>query len=116
MPGGEFAVDGVADEVRRTRARYPFLDEGAANRLVRAYGVRVGAVLGEAKSRDDLGRSFGAGLSEAELGYLAREEWARTAEDVVWRRSKLGLRLSPTEVAEIDSSSRPRNGRRRRLV
>jgi glycerol-3-phosphate dehydrogenase len=103
LPGGEFPVDGFEDEVKRTRARYPFLDQAAANRLVRAYGARVGAVLGEAKSLDDLGRRFGAGLSEVELRYLAREEWARTGEDVVWRRSKLGLRLSPAQVAEIDS-------------
>ena len=103
LPGGEFPVDGFEDEVRRTNARYPFLDQATARRLVRAYGARAGAVLGEAKSNADLGRRFGAGLTEAEVRYLVRQEWARAAEDVVWRRSKLGLRLSSVEIAEINS-------------
>jgi len=103
LPGGEFPVDGFEDEVGQTNARYPFLDQATARRLVRAYGARVGAVLGEAKSYADLGRRFGAGLTEAEVRYLVRQEWARATEDIVWRRSKLGLRLSPTEIAEIDS-------------
>ncbi len=103
LPGGEFPVDGFEDEVGKTNARYPFLDQATARRLVRAYGARVGAVLGEAKSYADLGRRFGAGLTEAEVRYLVRQEWARAAEDIVWRRSKLGLRLSSAEIAEIDS-------------
>lgn len=103
LPGGEFPVNGFENEVGQTNARYPFLDQATARRLVRAYGARVGAVLGEAKSHADLGRRFGAGLTEAEVRYLVRHEWARAAEDIVWRRSKLGLRLSPAEIAEIDS-------------
>jgi glycerol-3-phosphate dehydrogenase len=59
-------------------------------------------VLGRASSAADLGRSFGATLTESEVRYLMTVEWARTAEDVVWRRSKLGLRLSAEEVAELD--------------
>jgi glycerol-3-phosphate dehydrogenase len=52
---------------------------------------------------DDLGKAFGASLTEAEVRYLISEEWARTAEDIVWRRSKLGLRLTPDEIAAIDA-------------
>ena len=59
-------------------------------------------MLGNAKSAGDLGRWFGAGLSEAEINYLISTEWARTTEDVIWRRSKLGLRLTPSEVAALD--------------
>jgi glycerol-3-phosphate dehydrogenase len=50
----------------------------------------------------DLGRDFGAGLSERELEYLVAHEWAETADDVLWRRSKLGLRLAPAQRASVD--------------
>jgi glycerol-3-phosphate dehydrogenase len=59
--------------------------------------------LGSAKSMDDLGQSFGASLTEAEIRYLISEEWACTAEDIIWRRSKLGLRLTKEEIAAIDA-------------
>lgn len=52
---------------------------------------------------EDLGRAFGAGLTEAELRYLVEHEFAMTAHDVVWRRSKLGLRLSPEQISQIDT-------------
>jgi glycerol-3-phosphate dehydrogenase len=102
LPGGDFPIDGFAAEVAATQARYPFLDPALAHRLVRAYGALVPEVLGDARSQADLGRTFGAGLTEAELRYLANREWAMTAEDVVWRRTKLGLRLTKGEIADID--------------
>ena len=58
--------------------------------------------LGSATSAGDLGRDFGATLTESEVRYLMTHEWARSAEDIVWRRSKLGLRLSPEQIAAID--------------
>jgi glycerol-3-phosphate dehydrogenase len=103
LPGGDFPVRGFEQQVSAARGRYPFLAEATARRLVRAYGTRVSAVLQDAKSPTDLGRMFGADLSEAEIRYLARAEWAMTAEDIVWRRTKLGLRLSGTEIADIDA-------------
>jgi glycerol-3-phosphate dehydrogenase len=63
-------------------------------------------LLGSAKSFDDLGPVFGHDLTEAELRYLARWEWARSADDVVWRRSKLGLRLSAEQIASVDDAMR----------
>ena len=69
---------------------------------MRAYGTRIDEVLGEARSPADLGQEFGAGLTEVELRYLMRAEWACTADDIVWRRSNLGLRLSAAEIAAID--------------
>ena len=81
---------------------YPFLAAAHANRLAHAYGTRASKLLGDAKSIDDLGQSFGASLTAAEVRYLMSEEWACTAEDIVWRRSKLGLRLTPQEIAAID--------------
>ncbi len=101
LPGGDFPVDGVAALIAALRTQYPFLTEYWATRLVRSYGTETRAILGEAKSAADLGRDFGATLSEAELRWLMTREYARSAEDVIWRRSKLGLRLSEEETAAI---------------
>jgi glycerol-3-phosphate dehydrogenase len=102
LPGGDFAVDGFEAQVAAAQARYPFLKAGLARRLTRAYGSRIFELLGEARSRADLGRDFGADLTEAEVRYLARREWAMTAQDVAWRRTKLGLRLSGAEIEALD--------------
>jgi len=103
LPGGDFPVDGVARLTGDLRARYPFLTQNWAARLIRAYGTEAPLILGEAQSAADLGRDFGASLTEAELRWLMTCEYARTAEDVIWRRSKLGLRLGPEQIAEIDA-------------
>ena len=95
-------VSAVAAFSAKLEKNYPFLLPGEAGRLAHAYGTRATRVLGNAKSASDLGKSFGAGLTEAEVRYLISSEWARTAEDIVWRRSKLGLRLAPAEIAAID--------------
>ena len=94
LPGGNFSHLAQGDMIARLRRDYPFLSEGEAVRIGRAYGNRAANWLGNATSRDDLGRQFGAGLSEAEIDYLRGTEWARSAEDVLWRRSKLGLHMS----------------------
>jgi len=104
LPGGDFPVDGVPHLIAQLRAHYPFLTERWAKRLVRAYGTEARLILGEAKTADDLGRDFGATLTEAELTWLRTREYARTAADVVWRRSKLGLKLSPDQIAAIDAA------------
>ena len=103
LPGGDFSVNGLpalADDFVR---RYRWLSQAEARRLARSYGARARDILGEAKDRAALGRDFGATLSEAEVRYLMREEFAETAEDVVWRRSKLGLRLDETEIATLQA-------------
>lgn len=103
LPGGDFPVDGFPALVAELQAAHPFLDPAQAFRLGRAYGSRAADLLAGARAPEDLGRSFGAGLSAREIDWLIRHEWARSAEDVVWRRSKLGLCLSGSEIAEIDS-------------
>jgi glycerol-3-phosphate dehydrogenase len=77
--------------------RWPFLSEPHARRLVRAYGRRAEHILGEAQSLGDLGECFTGDLTGAEVRYLVEHEWAQTAEDVLWRRSKLGLSVSAKE-------------------
>jgi glycerol-3-phosphate dehydrogenase len=93
LPGGDFPVEGAQALQADLRQSYPFLEEKDAERIARAYGTRVYAWLGKARVWGDLGTSFGWGLSEAEVDYLARAEWASTAEDILWRRTKLGLRF-----------------------
>lgn len=99
LPGGDFTTHATAvtSLVGRLCAAYPFLDPQVAARYVRSYGTRATAFLGDAVSAADLGRNFGATLTEAEIAYLQRYEWAETAEDVLWRRSKLGLHMTADE-------------------
>ncbi|HEX3348737.1 MAG TPA: glycerol-3-phosphate dehydrogenase [Acetobacteraceae bacterium] len=111
LPGGDFPMDGYAAEVTRLRGDYAFLPDALARRLVRAYGTRARVLLGEARSLADLGPMFGADLTEAEIRYLAQHEWATRAEDVVWRRSKLGLRIAASELPRIDEVLRTVTGR-----
>ncbi|GAA6177445.1 glycerol-3-phosphate dehydrogenase [Sulfitobacter pacificus] len=102
LPGGDFPVDGVAALIAQLRAQYPFLDDRWANRLTKAYGKDAYDVLGEAKTAEDLGQNFGANLTEFEALWLIENEFARSAEDIVWRRSKLGLRMSAQEIKLLD--------------
>jgi glycerol-3-phosphate dehydrogenase len=97
LPGGDFPCDGAVALRDEIAARYSFLSPADAERIQKAYGTRCFAWLGEARDWTDLGRDFGHGLSEAEVGYLRREEWAQTAEDILWRRSKLGLRFDAAQ-------------------
>jgi glycerol-3-phosphate dehydrogenase len=113
LPGGDFPIEDFADRLRSLRERHPFLPEKDALRLFTYYGTRVGDILGNARSWADLGMSFGAGLTEAEVDYLVREEWAVTVEDIVFRRSKLGLKLTAGEMAAL---ARFLEGKRRSLA
>jgi glycerol-3-phosphate dehydrogenase len=101
LPGGDFAWERFDWEVAALRDRWRFLSEAEAQRLLGAYGSRAAAILGEAKTRADLGRSFGEVLTEAEVNYLMTREWARFPDDIVWRRSKLGLTMSAEDIAAL---------------
>ena len=82
--------------------RWPFLPAEMANRLARAYGTRISDLApAAAKHMDDLGRNFGGGLTSAELEYLYTHEWAQSLEDVLWRRTKLGLHMQPSQCAAL---------------
>jgi len=103
MPGGDIIDADFGKFLATIRQRWPFLPEPVAHRLARAYGTRILDLMGEARSMADLGEDFGAGLTAAEVDYLMRHEWARTAEDVLWRRSKLGLHVPAGAAAKIDA-------------
>jgi len=104
LPGGDFPVDGVDALTQALCARYPFLDHEWALRLVRAYGSDAFNLLGEARAREDLGRDYGATLTDAEIGWLVSHEYARSADDILWRRSKLGLRLDADAAVAIEAA------------
>ncbi|MCC6467059.1 MAG: glycerol-3-phosphate dehydrogenase [Alphaproteobacteria bacterium] len=91
LPGGDLGGKGFADFLAEQRRRYGFLPAATAERMAHAYGSRIERVLDGAHGPADLGRDLGAGLSEREAQYLIAHEWAVTAEDILWRRSKLGL-------------------------
>jgi glycerol-3-phosphate dehydrogenase len=93
LPGGDFAWHRFETEVDIARDRWRFLSEDQARRLVGAYGLNVKAILGDAKAKADLGPAFGPELTGAEVRYLMTKEWARFPDDILWRRSKLGLTM-----------------------
>jgi glycerol-3-phosphate dehydrogenase len=109
MPGGDMPDADFDRFFATVRQRWPFLPEQVAHRLARAYGTRIEELLGSAKSMADLGEDFGAGLTGAEVDYLMRREWARSAEDILWRRSKLGLHVPADAPARIDAYIAKRN-------
>jgi len=97
LPGGAFAYTDIEAEIARLRHRYGFLPASLAGRLIRSYGLRVYRLLGDAGKLADLGARLAPDLHEAELRYLFDQEWARTADDVLWRRTKIGLRTSEAD-------------------
>ena len=94
LPGGDFAVDEFNVQVTRARNRWPFLSAPTVQRMVHAYGTRIDRILGDAKNIGDLGPRFVGDLTGAEVRYLMQHEWAKTADDILWRRTKLGLLAS----------------------
>ena len=103
LPGGDFPVQGFEVLVKDIGRDYPWLSAYQSRRLARAYGTRARGILDGAISWSCLGRDFGSGLTEAEVTYLMREEWAEEVADVIWRRSKLGLRLSQEQLMALES-------------
>jgi glycerol-3-phosphate dehydrogenase len=103
LPGGDFPWDGI-DRLRADlAARYPFLTAGTCERLVRSYGTQAAELLGDAGNQADLGHKLCADLTEREVDWLRQREWAQSADDILWRRSKLGLRVSENDVAALQA-------------
>jgi glycerol-3-phosphate dehydrogenase len=103
LPGGDFAVDGIESLAADLVGTHPFLDRAHVERLVRLYGTSARSILAEARSLPDLGLCFGGNLYEAEVRHLMAAEWAITADDVLWRRTKCGLKFSASEVEALES-------------
>ena len=101
LPGGDFAPDRLPARIAETLRQAPFLSEPHARRLTLAYGSRAVRIIGAARAIDGLGDRFTGDLTAAEVCYLVEHEWARTADDVLWRRSKLGLTATAEETAAL---------------
>jgi glycerol-3-phosphate dehydrogenase len=102
LPGGDFPVDGFKAEVEKLTARCSSCSPRRANRLVRAYGTRAAKIVAGIRAPSDWGRDFGHDLTEREVSYLMQHEWAQTAEDVLWRRTRIGLLASSAQAAELN--------------
>jgi glycerol-3-phosphate dehydrogenase len=110
LPGGDFEVDGLATLTEELATEFAFLSGPQANRLAATYGTRVRNILAGARGQADLGVSFGATLTEIEVRYLMTREWAQTAHDVLWRRTKLGLAFSHAETEVLENFMRAAQG------
>jgi len=101
LPGGDFSLSRVRDMIDAVQRDFPVLDAYTAQRLVRAYGTEVRNVLGVPTGLNGLGEHFGAGLYEAEVRHLIKDEWATSADDILYRRTKLGLRMTKIERSRL---------------
>ena len=101
LPGGDLGPRGFAGLLADLAASHPWLAEAERRRLALAYGSRARQMLGDAAKPEDLGEVFVAGLTRREVDYLADQEWAHTADDILWRRTKLGLWATPAEAERL---------------
>ncbi|WP_338411453.1 glycerol-3-phosphate dehydrogenase [Pseudoalteromonas nigrifaciens] len=108
LPGGDFSSKVVLQQ--QLQAKYAWLPEFILNRFIRSYGTGTYTLLTDAQSVADLGQHFGHGLYATEVNYLVNSEWARCAEDVLWRRSKLGLRFNAEQITALSQYIQNYNG------
>jgi glycerol-3-phosphate dehydrogenase len=103
LPGGDLPRgDRDAWHAELTRM-YPQLPADLLRDLAHRHGTRASRVLGDAKTPADMGEDFGAGLTEREIDYLRREEWAASADDILWRRTKCGLPMTAAQRERVAS-------------
>lgn len=114
LPGGDFAPDDFDKLVENFRAQWSFVPGEVITRMVRAYGTDTPRILGDAKAETDLGPKFGAGLYEAEILWLIEHEFVVDADDLLWRRSKLGLHMTDSEKTAVAKWFVDRNARSER--
>ncbi len=102
LPGGKIGEGGVPGFLARLLAAYPGLPADLLRHLASRHGATVHALLEGARVPSDLGADFGGGLTEREVAHFVRQEWARTVDDVIWRRSKAGLAMSAEQIAALE--------------
>jgi glycerol-3-phosphate dehydrogenase len=117
LPGGDFAFGDADTLIAGLQRKYSFMTPRNVRRIFRAYGTEAESILSGARFAQDMGKSFGV-LTEREIAYLVDKEWARTAEDILWRRSKLGLHLSKDEQEALGQHLAPeiRTKKRKRVA
>jgi glycerol-3-phosphate dehydrogenase len=104
LPGGDVPRADFAAFHAHALARWPGLPPVLITRLARHYGSRMTRIVGNAQKPEDLGRHFGEQLTQAEVQYLVENEWARSAEDVLWRRTRLGLGLPDSALHDLEDA------------
>jgi glycerol-3-phosphate dehydrogenase len=104
LPGGDFAQGDLVAFTDRSKQRWPQIPASLIDRLANLYGSRLSHILDDAQSLNDLGTGFENDLTLAEVKYLVHQEWARSADDILWRRTKLGLRTSPSAVNNLQDA------------
>lgn len=103
LPGGDFKLEDKEKIIEGLLEKYKFLNTIWAERLFKTFGSEVENVLGRAKAKPDLGRKFGYDLTEREVLWYINQEHVRCVEDLIWRRSKLGLRLTSKQIRELNA-------------
>lgn len=101
LPGGDLPSEGRQELAHELEGRFPSLSSATVERLARTYGTMTRAIFAGVSGPEDFGIDFGAGLCEREVAHLVKNEWAMTAEDILWRRTKLGLRLTEAERSHL---------------
>src|SRR5699024_4688417 len=101
LPGGDIPDGDLARYLETIGQRHPWLPRVLAKRLARNYGTRIEYILAGASNMEALGEHFGQGLYASELHYLVKQEWARSCEDILWRRTKLGLKMGSSRAARV---------------
>jgi glycerol-3-phosphate dehydrogenase len=104
LPGGDLPHGDLATFTRHSLQRWPGLPRELLTRLARTYGTRLARIIGDARTLRDLGRDFGGGLTEGEVAYLVRNEWARSATDILQRRTRLGLRFAGSGMHDLQDA------------
>ena len=103
LPGGDYELTDSNNLLSEIQMKYPFLDNRWATRMLRTYGTDTFNILGEAANIEELGQHFGYNLYESEVNWLQKNEWAKTVEDILWRRTKLGLRIDTENKAKLNA-------------
>jgi glycerol-3-phosphate dehydrogenase len=103
LPGGDFEVADYDKLVTELKNEYMFLDLSLAQRFIRSYGTDAWTMMEGAHSVGDMGQDFGGSLTAREVRYLMKYEWAESAEDVIWRRSKIGIQLDQEKILVLDN-------------
>ena len=101
LPGGRILSGSIEAFTKSISLEYPWLPRNLLERYARSYGARINVLLNNAQCTSDLGISFSPDLYEREVQYLVKHEWARTTEDILWRRTKLGLYMDEAATIQL---------------
>ena len=102
LPGGDFLIHEKKELVLKLQKKYPFLDQICSNRFINYYGTLSFEILKNVKSKKDLGKNFGHSLTEIEVDWLLKNEFAKSVDDILWRRTKLGLKFNDNEKNKLE--------------